>query len=319
MNEKVMVKVKILVRRAMWLAWLIGFGPLLAWADMSIQDTTVIQQRPCGQMDANERIVCQDSVIQEMARRDSLLKVQVAQTRGSPDAENDATALERDRSSQYFFGFLGDWHHHGMESKDLAQALYVVAVVVVVGGTLLYLPVMIYKLARNEQHDPIHHEFALAFAYSGSNWEGGGQPLYRNTYMPGFRYSLIVAHPIVALGFSTEGGYLASDFDETLSVNTYSDLRGAYGLVGPMLRFGALSPIHFSLEFLNGMSSAEAIGWISKARANVQLKLGDHGLLGLNVGSLFYDMHFFDGTVWREGSLNRDLSLTMGLEWGYRF
>jgi hypothetical protein len=307
-----------------WLVWLLGMGLILAWplaaqTEAGIQDSTSLIQRPCANRDTVARLACQDSIIQEMSRRDSLLKTQAAQWKRSSVEDEDASDVQSERTSRYFFGFLGDWSVHGMGSKDLAEALYVVAVVAVVGGTLIYLPVMLYRMARNQQQDPIHHEFALTYAYSGSNWEGGGQPLYRDTYMPGMRYSLVVAHPVVALGLSIEGGYLASHFEEALWVTPETDLRGGYGLIGPMLRFGALSPVHFSLEFLNGMSTAQAIGWISKARANVQMKVGNHGLVGLNLGSLFYDMHFFDGTVWREGRFNRDLSLSIGLEGGYRF
>jgi hypothetical protein len=301
-------------------------GILLAGAaettpsDSSATSTT---SRPCAHLDSSARLACQDSVIQVLSRRDSILssgqRSRASAVSDPEDQEDDVDAVDVDRRSDYFFAFLGDWRVHGMEGDDFAKALYVIAAVVVVGGTLFYLPVMAYKLARNEQRDPIHHEFALAFGYSGGNWEGGGYPLYRNTYMPGMRYSLLVAHPVVALGLTVEGGYLASEFEESLPTSIASELRGAYGLIGPVLRFGAQAPLHFSLEFLNGVSTAEAIGWVSKARANVQMNVGDHLLLGVNAGSLFYDMHFFDGAVWREGSFNRDLSLSLGLETGFRF
>lgn len=255
-----------------------------------------------------------DSLSREFARRDSLLKVV-----GPQSSASDPDAREKERAAQYAVGFMGDWGAHGLGGKDVAAAVYVIAAVAVIGGTLIYLPVLIYKMVRNQESYPLYHELGLTYTYSGTSWEGGGSPLYRDTHMPGLRYTALIGHPYLAMGLTLESGYLAPTLEEAWDPATRVDLGGLYGLIGPQLRFGAQSPIHFSLEFLNGTSTASAVGWITKARANLQAKLGNHALVGLSVGSLFYDLHFFDGTVWRSGAFNRDLALTLGIETGYRF
>jgi hypothetical protein len=280
----------------------------------------------CATLQGESRIACQDSVIAatraELARRDSLLREQSALARngGIPDEKAaDENTVADERTRHYFLNFVGDWGMHGLGGKDLAEAVYVVAAIVAVGGTLIYLPVVVYKLIRNQEKDPVHHELGASYLYSGTNWQGGGEPLYRNTHMPGLRYTALIAHPVVGLGLTLEGGYLAPDFEGSLQVTDQIDLHGAYGLIGPILRFWPRNRVTLAFEFLNGTSTSPSVGWVTKARINAQMKFGPHAFVGLNMGSLFYDLHFFDGTVWRQGAFNRDLALTLGFEAGYAF
>jgi hypothetical protein len=284
------------------------------------------EAQECATLEGENRISCQDSVIAatqaELARRDSLLREQsvLARKGGDPNAEaSDESAAAEGRASHYFLNFVGDWSMSGLGGKDLAEAVYVVAAIVAVGGTLIYLPVVVYKLVRNQEKDPIHQELGLSYLYSGTNWQGGGEPLYRNTHMPGLRYTALIAHPVVGLGLTVEGGYLAPNFEGSLQVTDQIDLHGAYGLIGPMLRFWPQNAVTLAFEFLNGTSTSSSVGWVTKARINAQMKLGRHAFVGLNMGSLFYDLHFFDATVWRQGAFNRDLALTLGFEAGYAF
>lgn len=269
----------------------------------------------CAQTDSLRRLACFDSLQAARLKRDSLLHAE------AKPADRDASADEvtRERSANYAVGLATDLSRTGWASDDLAKAVFVVAAIAAVGGTLFYLPYLAYQMIANRENYPILHEVGLSYTYSSMNWDGGGSPLYRDTHMPGLRYTVLIAHPGVGLGLTIEGGYLAPSFDRSLNVADNVDLGGAYGLLGPILRFAPNSPVGFSLEFLNGTSSAEAVGWVSKARANAQGRLGEHALIGLNLGSLFYDLHFFDGTVWRRGAFNRDLALTLGFEFGYRF
>ncbi len=306
------------IRFRFWLGIsLLLLAPML-WAQNDM-DTSVATVPPsekiCGQVDSLQRLACFDSLQAARLKRDSLLRAETKTT--AKDATDDPVAQER--TSNYAIGLAADLGRTGWVSDDLAKAVFVVAAVAAVGGTLFYLPYLAYKMIVNRENYPIEHEIGASYTYSSMNWEGGGSTLYRDTHMPGLRYTVLIAPPKVGLGLTLEGGYLAPSFDRSLNVRDNVDLGGAYVLVGPILRFAPRSPIGFSLEFLNGTSSAEAVGWVSKARANLQARLGEHALMGLNLGSLFYDLHFFDGTVWRQGAFNRDLSLTLGLEFGYRF
>lgn len=253
--------------------------------------------------------------LQRAARRDSLLRGELKQT------ETDEDAVAEARTTNYALSFAADVHRTGIGGDDFAKAFYVVAAIVVVGGTLIYLPVVVYKLIRNEEKFPLRHEVGLTYLYSSSYWQSteGGPKLYRDTHMPGMRYTALIARPVIGLGLTLEGGYLAPDFGSSLQVTEQIDVHGAYGLIGPMLRFWPESPASLSLEFLNGTSTSTAVGWVTKARASAQMKLGRHAFFSLQLGSLFYDLHFFDGTVWHEGAFNRDLALTLGVEAGYAF
>jgi hypothetical protein len=311
-----------------WLPTLFLFTASISGIALSEEGPVSLSDSTCQQIEYEARVACLDSLHSLEAKRDSILRgpEKNSETSNSQGAESKRHTEKEtsdngdaERNTGYALNFMADWHLHGLDGSDFAKTFFVVAAVAVVGGTLIYLPVLTYKMIRNRERDPITQEMAFAYSYSGTNWEGGGSPMYRGTHMPGLRYSAVIAHPHVGLGLTVEGGYLAPSFEGSFDPTTQVELHGSYGLIGPMLRFGPQNPVTVSLEFLNGTSTAKAIGWVTKARMGVQAKLGRHALIGLQLGSLFYDMHFFDGTVWRSGSFNRDLAMTLGLETGYCF
>ena len=143
--------------------------------------------------------------------------------------------------------------------------------------------------------------------------------MYRDAYLAGLRFAIGFDRPGMGIGLSAEGGYIDVFLRSISDPARTFDFRGGYLVAGPMIRFGDNDPWSFSLEFLNGTSSHESIGWISKSRMTLQAKVSEHMLVGGHLGAVFYDLHFFDGLGLREGNFNRDLSLVWGLDTGWEF
>jgi hypothetical protein len=235
----------------------------------------------------------------------------------------DATEYEQERAKGWFFNFFADASngHADWDGGDWAAIIYVVVGVVVVGAFLVYGVQTLYDLAVNENDDPVFMEAGLRMSYSGKAFRdpSGRDDLYRDAYLAGLRFAIGIDRPGMDLGLALEGGYIDLYLKGVSDPAKAFDFKGGYLVAGPVLRFGRNDPLSFSLEFLNGTSNHENIGWISKSRMTLQTKVGSHTLVGGHLGAVFYDLHFLDGLGWRNGDFNRDLSLVYGLDAGWEF
>ena len=189
------------------------------------------------------------------------------------------------------------------------------------GAFILYGIQTLAELAINKDDAPLFVETGLRLSYSGKAFgdPNGGGELYRDAYLAGLRFAVGFDRPGMDIGLAAEGGYI-DVFLRSLSDPTRTfDFKGGYLVTGPMVRFGRNDPWSFSLEFLNGTSNHPSIGWISKSRMSLQYKVGEHLLVGGQMGAVFYDLHFLDGLGLRAGNFNRDLSLVWGVETGWEF
>lgn len=308
-------------------------GPLTPTYAEAVNDSLDVaktsQKTICEQTDSLARQACQDSLAllnpQPSKHGATLAESEDPRSQKNEEAkpriERDAVATDADEDSRnmvYVGQFMSDMGESGSGS-DLAAVIFVGVGIVVIGGVIVYLPKLIYDMVRNKQRYRVDHELGFTYTYSVANWEGGGSPLYRRTLMPGLRYSAVIARPYVGVGLTLEGGYLASELSGSLAIPERVKDDGVYALAGPVLRLAPNSPTQFTFEFLNGTSSAENVGWVSKARISLSQRFNEHFVMALQLGSLFYDLHFFDGLIYREGNLNRDLTLTYGLEMAWRF
>jgi hypothetical protein len=246
--------------------------------------------------------------------------------RGEPDRESrDASAADEEEAKGWFVNLMADIHDgggKGLGGDDWAAVIYVVVGVVVVGAFLIYGIQTLAELAVNDGHDPLFQEAGVRLSYSGKTWrDGAGGDLYRDAYLAGLRYAIGFDRPGMDVGLSLEGGYI--DIRLTPENGSFGetgfDFNGAYVVAGPLLRFGSFDPFCFSLEFLNGTSTHESIGWISKSRMALQARMGGHAAVGAHLGAVFYDLEFLDGLAWRRGDFNRDLSLVGGVDFGWLF
>ncbi|MDB5104024.1 MAG: hypothetical protein JWP91_1713 [Fibrobacteres bacterium] len=217
-----------------------------------------------------------------------------------------------------------DGHGHGgggWSGDDWAAIIYVVIGVVVVGAFVIYGIQAIAELAINQEDAPLFFEAGLRLSYSGKAFEdpNGSGALYRDAYLGGLRFAMGFDRPGMDLGITVEGGYIDVFLRSLADPSTTFDFKGGYLLAGPMLRFGDNDPWSFSLEFLNGTSDHESIGWISHSRMTLQAKVAEHVLVGAHLGAVFYDLHFLDGLGVRKGNFNRDLSMIYGLDVGWAF
>lgn len=209
----------------------------------------------------------------------------------------------------------------GWTGDDWAAVIYVVIGVVVVGAFIIYGVQMLGEMALNQEDYPLFTEAGVRLSYSGKAIEDqqGVGKLYRDAYLAGLRFAVGFDRPGMGIGLAAEGGYIDVFLRSSSDPSRTFDFKGGYLVAGPMIRFGDNDPWSFSLEFLNGTSSHESIGWISKSRMTLQAKVTEHMLVGGHLGAVFYDLHFFDGLGLREGNFNRDLSLVWGLDTGWEF
>jgi hypothetical protein len=262
--------------------------------------------------------------LREAMRRDSIVKDLGREARGEDEPEEEGEndpeeEFRKERAAGYAAQFLVDLSENGSSSKEWATVIYVAAGVIVVGACILYIPKLIYDVAVNKEKHPVFQEFGARYAYSGSSWNGGGEPLYRHTHLAGARYTVGVAKPVLGLGLTTEGGYLRSDLEDLADPDRAFSFSGAYFLAGPTLRFAPKSPVGLGIDFLNGAGTGEAFGWISQGRFFLQARVHERLIMGVHIGALFYDLRFLDGLIYRRGNLNRDLTLLGGIETGFRF
>jgi len=320
-------------------------SPLLSPSapQLSMHDAAASNPSPCFAVDSIRHQACLDSLA--TLKRDSILhasgkpptlrksafpvaKANIASASSEADEEesdeskNEETsdAVQQERNSIYIAQLFSDVNAGSSgDAKEWAEWFYVAAVVLIVGAVIITVPKLLWDLSQNKERYPVSHEFNLGYTYSGQSWEGGGSPLYRDTHMASLRYTVMIQKPILGIGLTTQGGYLAPHLRSTLEPIRNIDAAGAFLMVGPCLRFGAQSPVSLSFDFLNGTSTAEAVGWITQTMATLQWRHHQHYTVALRGGSLFYDLHFFDGLAYREGSFNRDINLIMGIETGYAF
>lgn len=264
----------------------------------------------CAQPDSLTRRHCLDSLaaLAEARHGDS--------TSGSAAMDE----VQRERTQAYVAHFIADASVDTHGSKEWAEALFVAAGVVVVGAVILYLPKLLYDYATDPDETQVYREAAVRYAYTGSSWDGGsGSPVYRDTHLLSARFTLGLRRPVLGMGLTVEGGYLRARLEEIASrPDQVFGLGGAFGLIGPSLRIGS-DRYAFGVDFLNGTSLAQQIGWISEGRFSGEARLGKRFLLGAYLGALFYDLRFFDGLIWRRGVFNRDLALLAGVETGVVF
>ena len=261
----------------------------------------------------------------ERHRQDTL----VPGERPERKAQADKTDYEDDRSRGWFLNFyadLTDWDGDGgggggdggMDAGDWATVIYLVVGLVVVGAFVLYGAHTLFELATNKEEYPLFMKTGARFSYSGRALHDpmGNADLYRDAYLAGLRFAIGFDRPGMGLGLATEGGYIVVKLHGISDPSQSFAFQGGYLVAGPMLRFGRNEPLSFSLEFLNGTSTHESIGWISKSRMAVTGRVGNRTLLGAHLGAVFYDLEFLDGLGWRNGNFNRDLSLIYGLDIG---
>lgn len=242
---------------------------------------------------------------------------------GSRSEEADAAEeVQQARNHGYFNQFFfdlsrGDWDWDG---DDWAVVIYVVVGIVVVGAFVLFGGKALYDLIVNKDQAPVFKEVGLRFSYSGlTMYDEHGSALYRDAYLVGLRFAIGVERGVLALGLAAEGGSINLTVRGVNPPSEAVDYRGGYLVGGPMIRFGNYNPLALSMEFLNGTSDHENIGWISKARMVLQAKTGPGLLTGVHLGAVFYDLKFSDGLVFRRGDFNSDLSLMVGVDMGWAF
>lgn len=254
--------------------------------------------------------------IREMRERDN----RVDHTRVDEDLDDD------EKHHNWFVNIFADAREGGgggggWDADDWAAVIYVVIGVVVVGAFVIYGVQMLGEMAFNQEEYPLFMEAGVRLSYSGKaieDQQGVGQ-LYRDAYLAGLRFAIGFDRPGMGIGLAAEGGYIDIFLRSTSDPARTFDFKGGYLVAGPMIRFGDNDPWSFTLEFLNGTSTHDAIGWISKSRMTLQAKVTEHMLVGGHLGAVFYDLHFFDGLGLREGNFNRDLSLVWGLDTGWEF
>ena len=250
-----------------------------------------------------------------------------AREEGADNNERDARKADEEETTNWFVNLMVDFRDGrtgggggGWSGDELAAVIYVVVGVVVVGAFLIYGIQTLTELAVNPKDDPLFQEVGLRLSYSGHALrDGTGPDLYRDSYLAGLRYAIGFDRPGMDIGLAVEGGYIDVNLHEAGAPLHSFDFHGGYLVAGPMLRFGNYDPLSFSLEFLNGASNHESIGWISKSRMTLQARIGDHATFGGHLGAVFYDLQFLDGLAWRQGDFNRDLSLITGLDMGWEF
>jgi hypothetical protein len=240
--------------------------------------------------------------------------------------DEDSDEPEDERHHNWFVNIFADVREGGgggggWDSDDWAAVIYVVIGVVVVGAFVIYGLQMLGEMATNQEGYPLFMEMGARLSYSGKAIEdpAGVGDLYRDAYLAGLRFAIGFNRPGIGIGLAAEGGYIDVFLRSSSDPAKTFDFKGGYLVAGPMIRFGDNDPWSFSLEFLNGTSSHESIGWISKSRMTLQAKVSEHMLVGGHLGAVFYDLHFFDGLGLREGNFNRDLSLIWGLDTGWEF
>ncbi len=269
----------------------------------------------CDQLDTLSRIECLDSIQKAVSVNQQLLP---SDSLASSAPEDREYSVKTDRTMTYVAAFVHDVGNKGdRKFSDWGEWVYVAVVVVVVGGAIIFLPKVIYDLSVNKNDVPVSQEVKGAYTYSGSNWEGGGGDLYRGTHMTDLQYTVFLASPKVGLGLTINSGYIVTRLEDIARPDQGYQFSGAFFLLGPQLRIGTRSDWALTFDYLNGTSTAKQIGWISKAQMGLQYKFPSKLVLGLTLGSLFYDLNFFDGLVWRRGSLNRDMTLQIGSSLGW--
>ena len=240
----------------------------------------------------------------------------------------DKQNLDERETQSWFINLVADFSDGpssggggGWGGDELAAVIYVVVGVVVVGAFLIYGIQTLVELAANTEDYPVFQETGLRLSYSGKALQNqtGSADLYRDAYLAGLRYAVGFDRPGMDLGLAFEGGYIDVWLSPLNGQGRSLDFQGGYLVAGPMLRFGDYDPLCFSLEFLNGTSGHESIGWISKSRMTLSAKMGRHATFGGHLGVVFYDLEFLDGLGWRRGSFNRDLSLMSGIDVGWQF
>jgi hypothetical protein len=261
----------------------------------------------CTQADSLSRITCEDSLA--LAREAEALRDSLA---------GEERSLEQARARGYVANLAVDLSQNGSWGGDWAEALYIAAGVVVIGAAILYLPKLVYDLAKGDGERPIFREAALRYAHSGQSWDGGGSTLYRNTHLASARFTIGIQNPSFGFGLTTDAGYVGATFSEGVGPNRVFSTGGTFALIGPSLRLGG-EEISLGVDFLNGADFVEQIGWMSEGRFSLRSVVGKRILVGLYAGALFYDLRFFDGLIWRRGTFNRDLALILGLETGVAF
>ncbi len=240
--------------------------------------------------------------------------------------ERGVRRMEEEEEANWFVNLLVNFRDGpgggggGWNGDDLAAVIFVVVGVVVVGAFLIYGIQTLAELAINPESDPLFQEVGLRLSYSGHALRNGTTAdLYADSYLTGLRYAIGFDRPGMDLGLSVEGGYIDVRLHEQGAPLHSFDFRGGYLVAGPLLRFGSFDPLCFSLEFLNGASTHQSIGWISKSRMTLQARVGRHATIGGHLGGVFYDLKFLDGLAWRRGDFNRDLSLILGVDGGWEF
>lgn len=272
-----------------------------------------MQEREAARKDAQARDTL---TLGEKLDRD----IRADHTRVDQDLDDDA------KHHNWFVNIFADAREGGgggggWDSDDWAAVIYVVIGVVVVGAFVIYGVQMLGEMALNQEGYPLFMEAGVRLSYSGKAIEDGQGVggLYRDAYLAGLRFAVGFDRPGMGIGLAAEGGYIDVFLRSSSDPSRTFDFKGGYLVAGPMIRFGDNDPWSFSLEFLNGTSSHQSIGWISKSRMTLQAKVSEHMLVGGHLGAVFYDLHFFDGLGLREGNFNRDLSLVWGLDTGWEF
>ncbi len=248
-----------------------------------------------------------------------------ADTTANAAAQGQNAKPDDTEAGQRTVGYVGNFMldiqngHWNMDSKGWAALIFIGVGVVVAGAFIGYGFATLYDMAVNKEHYPVFREIGLRYSYSGENWEDGGPRLYRNAQLLGARYAMGLDRNGLGLGFAVEGGYIDLALRGLDNPAEAFNFEGGYLVGGPLVRFGSNRPLSLNLEFLNGASNHPSIGWISKARVALEGDVGHGWLLGAHVGAVFYDLHFQDGLIQRNGDFNRDLSLVMGLDSGWEF
>jgi hypothetical protein len=194
---------------------------------------------------------------------------------------------------------------------DAAAVVFVVIGVFVVAALIVYAPIFLYRAATGPEQ-----------RYW---WDAG----LTSTLLTGDDSGTLVG--VKLQGGLTEGGVhigLAGEFgamdlklklrERDAADRTRSNhVGGAYGLVGPAVRFtleNPKHPAHVFLELLAGTSDRRQLRTISVARAGVSVALYERLSLGLSGGAMYTHLRKSEGLV-----RQNEFGYLMGVEAGYRF
>lgn len=198
---------------------------------------------------------------------------------------------------------------HGGGGKDAAAIFFVVIGVVVVAMLVVYAGKYVRDAVVNHEQQTYWYDYgAQVTLISGSGGDGGA--------LTGLKFSGGVVEEGVRIGLAGELGYLDQTLTSSATNGTTTHVHGAYGMVGPAIRWplGAEdNPSYAYLELIAGTANHRDVGVMSNARVGVNLNANAGWRFGFNLGAMYTDLKTTQGLLQRD-----KYSFVYGLDVGYR-